>query len=231
MISAVVPTFTPSIAGWFPAAERSQDRAIAVSLRLLYSMKSWRLQLETSQRSTPRAGWIFLIVWLAVMVSFLIATAVWTEMSPWVIFIWVAMPTVAAVLIFIGAGRRGSVSGDSYEISFRSARAEGRLAVDLRIDEVPAAIEQVVAQQPRFSAVELTGEHAEIRGRMNFKTWGMTTHLKYRSLNPEQVEITAFCEPRLGTTLVDYGQGRQDIRSIFQGLENFEKDHDRKPVT
>lgn len=183
--------------------------------------------METDQRSTFRAGWVFLIVWFAVMVSIFVVTAVWTETSAWMIFIWVVMPTVAVVLIFITARRKGPAYEDSYEIFSRSARAEGRLTVKMGIDELPVAIEQVVTRHPRFSAIELNGERAEIRGRMNFRTWGTTTHLKYGSLNPERVEIMALCEPRLGTTLVDHGQSRQDIRSIFQGLENFEKNHGR----
>lgn len=185
--------------------------------------------MDTRQRSNPRTGWIFLIVWLAVLVCFLTPIAVWTEVSPWVTFSWVAIPSVAAVLIFIAARRKRSESGDSHEISSRSARSEGRLVVSLPIDEVPVAIERVAGNHPRFSVVELTSEHAEIRGRMNFKTWGMTTHLKYTSLSPDRAEITASCDPRLATTLVDYGQGRKDIGLLFQGIEDFAMERDREP--
>lgn len=181
--------------------------------------------MDTRPRFTLRAGKVSLIVWLAVMVCFFVALAVWTKVPLWVAIMWVAVPTAGVVLIFIAGRRKGPEDGDSYEMTSHTARSEGRLIVGLPISDIPIAIQRAAEHQPRFSVIELTSEHAKIKGRMNFKTWGMTTHLKYRSLDPERVEITAFCEPRLGTTLVDYGQSRLDIRLLLQGIEDFDKEH------
>ena len=81
------------------------------------------------------------------------------------------------------------------------------------------SLRQVVEDLTRFTLVELSGTQAQLTARMNMKSWGERITLRFHPLDLTRTEIEARCEPRLGTTMVDYGQGAKDLRTLLGAIE------------
>lgn len=87
------------------------------------------------------------------------------------------------------------------------------------VEQVLRSVRKAVEDLPRYTLVELSGVQAQLTARMNMKSWGERITLRFRPLDPTRTEIQAQCEPRLGTTMVDYGQGAKDLRTLLGAIE------------
>lgn len=87
------------------------------------------------------------------------------------------------------------------------------------MEQVLPSLHQVVEDVPRFTLVELSGAQAQLTARMNMKSWGEQITFHFHPLEPARTQIQAQCEPRLGTTMVDYGQGAKDLRTLLGAIE------------
>jgi hypothetical protein len=159
------------------------------------------------------------LLWFLPATLFLLVVGIWTEMPWWVTALWVAVPVAFGLVIGVLGGRRTSVPDGAYGITSQSARSEGRLSVDVPVERVARTVREAVEALPRFALVELSGTGAQLRARMNMKTWGERITLRFHPLESARTEIEALCEPRLGTTLVDYGQGAKDLRTLLGAIE------------
>jgi hypothetical protein len=108
---------------------------------------------------------------------------------------------------------------DPYEISTRAAWSTGTLTVRASIDEVVRAVEELskTLRQPRL--VSLSAAGAEFKRSINFRTWGMRITLRFRSQGADQTLIFAESGPRLPTTIMDWGQGASDLRTLLGGID------------
>ena len=166
----------------------------------------------------PRIRWSALL-WFLPATLILLVVGIWTQMPWWVTALWVAIPLAFGLVIGVLGGRRTSAPDGAYGITSQTARSEGRLSVDVPVEQVVRTVREAVETLPRFTVVELSGTGAQLTARMNMKTWGERITLRFHPLEPARTEIEALCEPRLGTTLVDYGQGAKDLRTLLGAIE------------
>ena len=159
------------------------------------------------------------LLWFLPAALVLLAVGIWAEQPWWVLALWVVVPLGFCVVIGMLGGRRTSAPDHAYGITSQGAHSEGRLEVDMPVEQVLRSLRQVVEDLPRFTLVELSGTQAQLTARMNMKSWGERITLHFHPLDPTRTEIEARCEPRLGTTMVDYGQGAKDLRTLLGAIE------------
>ncbi|MFI7579823.1 hypothetical protein [Kocuria kalidii] len=165
------------------------------------------------------------LLWFLPAALVLLAVGIWAERPWWALALWVAIPVVFGVVIGVLGGRRTSAPDHAYGITSQGARSQGRLEVDVPVEQVMLNLRETVEQLPRYTLVELSGVQAQLTARMNMKSWGERITLRFHPLDPTRIKIEALCEPRLGTTMVDYGQGAKDLRTVLGAIEQ------RIPVT
>lgn len=160
-----------------------------------------------------------LLLWVLPIAPVVLGVGIWAELSGRFIFLMVAIPVVAGLLLAVLGGRRMSAPDDVYGIISQGARSEGKLIVALPINKVPQVVENAARGKSHLSVISLSETGAELLRSANFKTWGERVTLQFQPITTEQTEIMARCEPRLGTTLIDYGQGAQDLRLLLRAIE------------
>ena len=94
------------------------------------------------------------------------------------------------------------------------------LIVPVSVDEVVRVVDELTRglRQPR--PVNLSAAGAEFNRQMNLKTWGMRITLRFRPLRSDQTLIWAGCQPKLRTTIWDWGQGRSDLLALLTAIDN-----------
>ncbi|MEG9249741.1 hypothetical protein V6S67_16755 [Arthrobacter sp. Soc17.1.1.1] len=116
---------------------------------------------------------------------------------------------------------------DPYGLTSYQARTRGSLLLDAARERVVEAASRVTDQMNRYQLVELSSNRAVFSARMNWKTWGLRITLLLTQDDSGRTTIDALSEPRLGTTLFDYGQGKKDLHRIL----NFIEQEVKKPRT
>lgn len=159
------------------------------------------------------------LLWFLPAALVLLAVGIWAERPWWALALWVAIPVGFGVVIGVLGGRRTSALGSAYGITSQGARSQGRLEMGVPVEQVMRSLREAVEQLPRYTLVELSGVQAQLTARMNMKSWGERITLRFHPLEPTHTQIEAQCEPRLGTTMVDYGQGAKDLRTLLGAIE------------
>lgn len=174
--------------------------------------------MHQSQTPSLRFPWSAL-VWFLTMTLALLLLGVWTETSWWRALTWLAVPLLLAVIFIVSGGRRTVTVGGTHGITSQWARSEATLSVEAPVEQVMVAVMRSVEELPRLDMVEISATGAHLQARMNLKTWGEDITLRFRPVGPGRVGIAALCEPSLGITLIDYGQGATDLRDLLGAIE------------
>jgi hypothetical protein len=106
-----------------------------------------------------------------------------------------------------------------YAITSRDARTRGRLQVEVPLELVAEAVCRAGEHLSRFTLVELSSNRALFTAPMNWKTWGLWITLTFTRDDLGGTIIDALAEPQVEYTLVDYGQGKNDIRALLRFIE------------
>jgi hypothetical protein len=91
-------------------------------------------------------------------------------------------------------------------------RSRAQFAVDGGMDVV-AAVQRLPMALPQFRLTRSSGLRAEFARRMNWATWGETVVLDWQ-FDMGSALISVQVEPKLSTTVIDWGQGARDIEAI-----------------
>lgn len=170
--------------------------------------------MAESEGNTRMGVWI--VAWSVCTALLLWLIASFTEL-PWGITVFmVLLPLVLGALASLVRRRRVTAAHGEYEIETQAARSEASLLVPASPEAVREAVRHAATGQ-----FQLVGEQAgklALQRRMNLATWGMTLRVTVTS-TAEGTRIHAFEEPRLGTTIFDWGQGRRDIVHLFERIE------------
>jgi hypothetical protein len=111
-------------------------------------------------------------------------------------------------------------SGDGdYHISTKMARSTGLVVVPVPVDVVVGVVDRVSHAMPRLRLVHLSAAGATLDRRMNSWTWGQRITLTFRQLGPDQTQLWAECKPKLSTTIIDWGQGKRDLRALLGAID------------
>ena len=175
--------------------------------------------MHQSQTPPSRFRWSALL-WFLPAALVLLGVGIWAQTQWWVVAVWVAIPVLCGVLIGVFGGRRTEAADGAYGITSQGARSEGRLSVQAPVEQVMGAVRQAAEALPRFTVVEVSEAGAQLTASMNMKTWGERITLRFRPAAPDRIEIEALCEPRLSTTMVDYGQGAKDLRALLDAIDH-----------
>ena len=174
--------------------------------------------MQQTQASSLRFPWLALL-WFSAAVLALLLIGAWAGTPWWSTLSWLAIPVGIAVVVGVVGGRRADAAGGAYGITSRWARSEAVLSVDASVEQVATAVQRSAEELPRLTLVEISATGACLAARMKMKTWGEHLTLRFRPSGPGRVEIAARCEPDLGITLVDYGQGAADLRQLLESIE------------
>lgn len=162
--------------------------------------------------------WPYLL--LTLMTLILLAAGIFIGWNHWITVVIVAVPVGFMISTYRSSNRQQIARTNNSEISSTGAVSEGQVRLDTPIGSVPAVVESAVAGMRRFKLRSLSADGAEIRVSITFKTWGETITLKFEDAGSNMSRITATCRPLMKSTAVDYGQGRQDIRELFQACQD-----------
>lgn len=108
---------------------------------------------------------------------------------------------------------------DKYKITSQGSHSTGHVELELPIALLEEAVSEVASQLPRLKARSVGGHAAELVARINVKTWGSRITVQYKSLDESRTLVEASSRPKVSTTLIDYGQSRDDLRDFFSALE------------
>lgn len=171
---------------------------------------------QTAQLSRMKR-WV--VAWMSLAALVLLVVGLYVQAPIWMVALWVVIPVALGLLLLVLSARTTTVPDGAYGITSHSARSEGQLIVDAPVERVIRVIPRVVDRLPRFSLVELTEAGAELTVKGNMKTWGERITVELRPASPTSTEVRAQCEPTIRTTLIDYGQGAADLRTLLGALE------------
>jgi hypothetical protein len=110
-------------------------------------------------------------------------------------------------------------SDGDYYISTRMARSTGSVVVSVPVEVVVGVVDRVSRAMPRLQLRHLSAAGAAFDCRMNIWTWGQRITLTFGQLGPDQTEIWAECKPKVSTTIIDWGQGKRDLRALLGAID------------
>jgi hypothetical protein len=139
--------------------------------------------------------------------------------------LWAVIPVVLGLPLLVLSARTTTAPDRACGITSHSARSEGQLIVGVPAERVVRVIPRVVDGLPRFRLVELTEAGAELAVNGNMKTWGERITAELRPTSPTGTEVRARCEPTVGRTSIDDGQGAADLRALLGALEEHTGEH------
>lgn len=169
--------------------------------------------------SRPAIPWKALLLLEIPGTFFLVAVSIWAG-YPWAVVAMLAAIPVAILLLAVLLARRTTRARDgAYGLTTRGAHSQASLTLDLPMERVVRVVDDAshTIRRPRRTRLSPTG--AEFDSPGNVKTWGMRILLEYRSITPNRTLIAARAEPKLSLTVIDYGQGAQDIRTLLAAIE------------
>ncbi|CAL8900033.1 hypothetical protein [Kocuria varians] len=141
--------------------------------------------------------------------ALLLAVVLGLSKMPWAVVLFVALvPLVLGACASATERRRVRRAYGDYEVQTQAARSEAFLVVEADPEAVKDAVRR--AATDRFRLVGERGEELILLRRMNLATWGMTARVTVAA-HTQGTRIHVREEPRLGTTIYDWGQGRRDI--------------------
>jgi hypothetical protein len=112
---------------------------------------------------------------------------------------------------------------DSFGLATSQARTRASLVLVASREQVAGAAGRISSHVSRYKLVELSPNRVVLTARMNWRTWGLRITLFLTEDASGHTTIDALCEPRVGTTLVDYGQGKKDLRRILDFIRQESK--------
>jgi hypothetical protein len=101
----------------------------------------------------------------------------------------------------------------------RGSHSEASRALHLPMERVVRVVDDASHTIRRPRRTRLSPAGAEFDSPSSFKTWGMRMILEYRSITPDRTLIAARVELQLSFTVIDYGQGTKDIRTLLRAFE------------
>lgn len=167
----------------------------------------------------PVVPWKALLLLETPGVFVLVGICVWAG-YPWeVVAMLAAIPVVILLLAILLSRRTTRARDGAYGLTTQGAHSEASLTLDLPVERVVRVVDDASHTIRRPQRKKLSPAGAEFDSPSNFKTWGMRIILEYRSITPGRTLITARAEPKLSLTVIDYGQGARDIRTLLGAIE------------
>lgn len=173
--------------------------------------------MSYSHQSPTRFRWVALYCMLPA-VAILLIIGVWTETRWGAIAVWVTTPVIFGLVIGLLGGRKSEAAEGPYQITSQGARSEAQLTLSVPKEQVMTVVEDAVKELPRFTLVRISSSEAQLTARMNIKAWGAHIGLQFNPIAFDETKIEALWEPRLKTTMVDYGQGAKDLRKLLDSI-------------
>jgi hypothetical protein len=103
-------------------------------------------------------------------------------------------------------------------VSTIRARSTSTMSIPVPVAELPALVQDAVQSSRRFKLKAIGPNSAELTVGFTWRAWGGRLRLQFLGVPDGSSHIDAIWEPVLGTTLVDYGQGAKDIRSLYEAV-------------
>lgn len=174
-----------------------------------------------TEQANPRAAipWKALLLLEIPGVFLLVGLSIWAD-YPWEVIAMLATIPVGILLLAVLLARRTTRARDgAYGLTTRGAYSEASLILDLPVERVVRVVDDAshTIRRPRRTKLSPTG--AEFDSSSSFKTWGMRIILEYRSIAADRTLIAARAEPKLSVTVIDYGQGAKDLRTLLGAIE------------
>jgi hypothetical protein len=104
------------------------------------------------------------------------------------------------------------------EVLTKNARSTASFVLDGRVDTIQRNLIAAIQNSRRFRIVESRPERIVAKGRLNWVTWGERISIALQPEGPSSTRVAIRVDPVLPTTLFDWGQGRRDIREIWQAV-------------
>ena len=167
----------------------------------------------------PAIRWkVLLLLWTPAFFVML-GASLWADLPGRETAMMVAIPVALLLLTVVLGYRKTRARDGAYGITTRGAYSEAMLTLDLPLGRVVRVVDDAshTLRQPRRTKLSAAG--AEFDSSTSFWTWGMRIVLEFQSVAPNRTVITARDEPKVSTTVLDYGQGSRDLRSLLGAIE------------
>ncbi|WIG18792.1 hypothetical protein [Kocuria rosea] len=174
---------------------------------------------------TEQASLRPVVRWKLILLLFLPGTLFILGVSLWAGLPWqetallTAAPMGLALLAVLLGYRKTRARDGAYGITTQGATSEASLILELPAERVVRVVDDAshTIRQPRRTKLSLAG--AEFDSSSSFKTWGMRIILEFHPVAQNRTLITARAEPKLSLTVIDYGQGAKDLRTLMGAIE------------
>lgn len=173
----------------------------------------------TSSSSSSRPG-LVPALWFGAVALILLGLSLAFRFDWSVVAALVGVPVLIGLAITLMSRRSSNITERDYEISSQGARTTGRLEANVPLEHAAEVTRRAIQALRRFEIDHLSDTGGRVRASWNLKTWGESIDLTFRSIDAMRTEITAECSPVLNTTVLDYGQGAEDVERIFREIEN-----------
>lgn len=103
-------------------------------------------------------------------------------------------------------------------ISTVRGRSTSALPLPVPVVELPAVTRRAVESSRRFKLKAVDASSAELTVGFTWRAFGGRLSLQFIGAPDGSSWIDVTWDPLVGTTLIDYGQGAKDIRTLYGAL-------------
>lgn len=170
-------------------------------------------------RLRPMVRWKLMLLLILPGTLFILGVSLWAGL-PWQETALLTASPIGLVLLAVLLGHRKTRARDgAYGITTQGAYSQASLTLELPVERVVRVVDDAshTIRQPRRTKLSPAG--AEFDSSSSLKTWGMRIMLEFHPVARNQTLIAARAEPKLSLTVIDYGQGAKDLRTLLRAIE------------
>jgi hypothetical protein len=104
------------------------------------------------------------------------------------------------------------------DISTERGRATAHFTIEGTVDQVQARVRAIAERERRFRWHEAADGTLVLNTAANWATWGETMTIILGVAGMTRTSVSVRVEPKVRTTITDWGQGSRDIRLLHERL-------------
>lgn len=142
------------------------------------------------------------------------------QLPPLGIIALALLPIAAGLWLSKTGTRVSSIHPEEFGISSGNAHASGSISLPSSLERTRKAIREAVSDLDHFSLIREGEDQIDISVRWSLKSWGEVVTLKLNREGPESTAVVAEVRPKIRTNVIDFGQGRDDLATLFFEVRN-----------